>query len=36
MRCKVCHKPVRVQIFKGTGLCSVKCRKVWEEPDREW
>lgn len=35
-RCKVCHKPVRVQIFKNSGLCSGKCRKIWEAPDEEW
>lgn len=26
-RCKICHKPVMVQIFKGTGICSDLCRK---------
>ena len=26
-RCTICKKPVMVQIFKGTGLCSDLCRK---------
>ena len=26
-RCTICKKPVMVQIFRGTGLCSELCRK---------
>lgn len=26
--CRICHKPINVSIFKGTGYCSVDCRKA--------
>jgi hypothetical protein len=35
--CTICTKPVQVQIMKGTGICSEKCRKIRDgeaNPDR--
>ncbi len=26
-RCEVCLKKIKVQIFKGTGVCSTECEK---------
>lgn len=29
-KCRVCKQPVRIQIFKGTRLCSVNCQKSYQ------
>ena len=32
-RCRACDEPVKVQIFMGTGFCSVDCQKVGAPTD---
>ena len=31
--CKICGKPIQVQIFRNTGVCSELCRK---KRDNDW
>jgi predicted nucleic acid-binding Zn ribbon protein len=26
--CTVCHQPIMIQINKGSGICSERCRKA--------
>lgn len=28
--CRVCKEPIKIQIFKGTGIGSDNCRKIFE------
>lgn len=30
-RCVVCNKPIKVAIFKGTGVCCELCRKTRDD-----
>lgn len=30
-QCKVCKKPVRMMVQKGTGLCSQKCKREYPQ-----
>lgn len=31
--CRVCNEPIKIQIFKGTGIGSDLCRKIFEKED---
>lgn len=35
MKCDICSKPIQIQIFQGSGVCSENCRKVRDESPKE-